>query len=51
MIERHAHACGCFDEDRMAEIKERVEPASWDCGPLIARYVGSSWPFKTPLEK
>ena len=37
--------CGCSDEDRTAEIKEKVEPASWDCGPLYERYVTSSYPF------
>ena len=37
---------GRFDEDRTKKIKEKVEPASWDCGPLIARYVASSWPSK-----
>ena len=39
-------AHGRSDEDRMTEIKERVEPALWDCGPLIAHYVASSELFK-----
>ena len=46
MTKRHAVARGRFDEDRMAEIKEKVEPTKWDRGPLIARYVASSKLFK-----
>ena len=38
--------CRRSDEDRTAEIKEKVEPASWDCDPLIVRYVALSWPSK-----
>ena len=51
MTERQAAACGCSDEDRMAEIMERVEVASWDRGPLIALYVASSWLSKAPSAK
>ena len=38
--------CGRSDEDRTVEIKEKVQPMSWDRGPLIAHYVASSWPSK-----
>ena len=46
MTRRHEAACERFDEDRTAKIKERVEPASWDFGPLIVRDVAASWPFE-----
>ena len=45
MIDSHAAACGRSDVDPKAEIKERVEPTSWDHGPLIAHYVASSEPL------
>ena len=36
--------CGRSDEDKTAEVKEKVEPESWDCGLLITRVVASFEP-------
>ena len=43
-------ACGRSDEDQTTKIKEKVEPASCDHGPLIARDVASYEPFKLPKQ-
>ena len=46
MAERYAISCGCSDKDRTVEIKEKLEFALWDRGPLHVRDVASLWPFK-----
>ena len=50
MTERHTAVCGRSDEDRTVKIKERVELASWDRGPLHTRDAASSWLFKLPKQ-